>query len=209
MIGKIFFYFIVILIEIVVVAMFIPNEMVLKEIDQEQSQVVQVLGPQPESAVRSRANDWFRVAFYDSGFMRVFFDVLSPSAQQREASAGLESFGNEAFSFVDRRVETFFNAIYQATYRTALFVAWVPFVIPIAIPALADGLISREIKKHTLGYSSPVRYHAATHTLIFLIAAVPIYLMLPFSVHPLIVPVWAIAAAVTLSVFTANIQQRL
>lgn len=203
-------YLLVFLLEICLTALIISPEWIRKELAQEQQYVVNALGARVEHDLREESAEAFRTVFVNTGIVRASYDLFIPTEQQRQNSRGLEELGGKTFVWVGERLNALWNQIYQMFYRMSVLLAWAPAILPLAIPAVVDGLSMREIKKATYGgYASPVRYHAMTHAIMFLVLGVPIYIGFPMAVSPMLIPIWAILICVALMVFTANIQKRL
>ena len=98
---------------------------------------------------------------------------------------------------------------YQAIYRLLLFSEWMPYLGILILAAVIDGLVERKIRKKNRGYANPVRYRAGIRLLIILFVVPLLYLTLPISVTPLLVPAWIFAAGAVLMLVTANAQHRI
>lgn len=209
MIYKVILYAVVFLLEIVLAALIISPEFIRKELAEEQQHVVNALGARVEHGLREQSAEAFRTVLVDTGVVRASYDMLVPTEDQRRRSVGMEELGGSTFVWVGERLKAFWNSVYQMFYRFSVLWAWAPAILPLAIPAVIDGLSIREIKKMSYGYASPVRYHAMTHALVFLLMAIPIYVAFPISVNPLVIPIWAVLVCLALMIFTANVQKRL
>lgn len=209
MIIKALIYIAIFLLEICVTALIISPDFIRSELADEQQHVVNVLGPRVEHDLREESASYFRASLVDTGVVRASYDMLVPTEDQRRRSVGMEELGGKAFVWVNDRLDAFWNSVYQMFYRICVLLAWAPAILPLALPAIVDGVMVREIKKRTYGYASPVRYHAMTHALMFLVMAIPIYVAFPIAVTPILIPIWAVMVCLCLMVFTANIQKRL
>lgn len=209
MTQKILIYILLVILETIAVALFFPVDFVFKEVAEEQVSVHDVLGRDLAEDVQRRSDSLFTKAFGDTGIVEASYNMMVPTDSQKQASRGMDKLGNDLWGWVASRLGAFWAQMYQAIYRFTLVLTWLPYTLPIVVPATVDGLVTREIKKRTAGYASPVRYHAATHTIILLIFAVPFYAMYPFSVSPWFAPTWTAALAITLAILTSNIQKRL
>lgn len=209
MIIRILLYLAVFMLELLLTVLIISPEFIRKELAEEQQHVANVLGPRVEHNLREEAAEHFRKAFVDTGVVRATYDTLIPTEDQRRRSVGMEELGSGTFVWLGERMRALWNSIYQMFYRFGVLWAWAPAILPLAIPAIVDGLSIREIKKMSYGYASPVRYHAMTHALVFLVMALPIYIAFPIAVSPMVIPIWAVLVCLALMIFTANVQKRL
>ena len=209
MIIKVLLYIAVFLLELLLTVLIISPEFIRKELAEEQQHVANVLGARVEHNLREESADVFRKALVDTGVVSASYDTLIPTEDQRRRSVGMEELGSTTFVWLGERLKALWNSVYQMFYRFSVLWAWAPAILPLAIPAVVDGLSIREIKKMSYGYASPVRYHAMTHVLVFLVMGIPIYIAFPFAVTPLVIPIWAVLVCLALMVFTANVQKRL
>lgn len=209
MIKAIFVYTIVILAEMLLFAMLLSPDSVVKHVQHEQELNRRFIGPTGEGHVYDQANRWFNSALVDTGVIAGSFSMLVPTEEQARNSGGLENLGAGVFPAVNRRLKTFWNGVYQSMYRISAITQWLPFLLPLFLPAAVDGLCIRERKKWLFGYASAVRYHSALHLLILCAMAVPVYAFSPIVVHPALIPVWGCCVALAILLLTSNIQKRI
>ncbi|MEO0436600.1 MAG: DUF4400 domain-containing protein [Pseudomonadota bacterium] len=80
------------------------------------------------------------------------------------------------------------NTIKLAALRLSVCLFTIPAFVIVALVALFDGLVARDIRKYTGGHESSYVFHAAKRFVVpSLMLTVTIYLMLPISVRPVVV----------------------
>jgi hypothetical protein len=95
---------------------------------------------------------------------------------------------------------------YIVCVRFMVVLAWLAILAPFLAVAAYDGFKQRAIKFEEFGKLRPSMYTMAGMVVIPMLAAPLIYLVLPFSVNPLLAPVWAACVALPLSLLVANMQ---
>lgn len=99
----------------------------------------------------------------------------------------------------DKYVQSLSMQIYAVMLRTAVIVAWIVLLLPLAIAVLVDGYSARAKKFETLGFQNPTAFSMSLH-LAILVSVLPLlYLVVPIPVTPLFMPYWAVVAALPLS----------
>jgi len=182
---------------------------VLNQMERERHLTANVLGSAAEQSIYSQAYVIYDALFKKTGVMKASFNLIAPTDAQRARSGGLENFGEAYFSHSVKRLTVFWNSLFQATYRAVLMFHWLPYMLPLFLPAIIDGLMTREIKKHNYGYASAVRYHMGIHFLITVFLIVPIYLLMPFAITPLAIPAIGFLQAIILMFTAANLQKQI
>lgn len=200
---------IVLLLEVVIVGVLVPNHWLENSIVSEREMVTDWLGEDTTLSLIESTNKIYKYLFVDTNIVRYSYGLI-PTEEERQRSRGFEEFGRDFFfPYVKSRIDVMWSAIYQSLQRTSLFLMWVPYMLPLFIPAIIDGLSIRNIKKVTYGYTSSVRYHTAYHILVLLLAAVPIYLAIPVAVTPISVLVWACIFSFSAMLMMANLQKKI
>lgn len=209
MFKSLLIYIVIVLLELLVIASVFEESFVLKQVQSEQAKVESLLGREQAVQTYNKATDLYTKIFMDTHIVQTSFEMLVPSKEEIAKSQGMENIGNDIFPAVAKTLRSFWTGIFHSIYRLVLMQSWGLFFAAIFIPAIIDGLMRREVKKHTYGYASPVRYHASMHFLVFMLAAIPFYMFFPFTVTPLLAPLWGIVFAVALITLTSNIQRKI
>jgi len=207
--NHLFVALVILLIEVVIVGVFTPNDWLTRSIREERTMVTRWLGGKTTQALIQQTNTIYKTLFVDTGIVHASYGYI-PTREDRQNSPGLEHLGERYyFPYFKDRIDVMWSAIYQSIQRLTLFMLWTPYMLPLFIPAMYDGLSIRNIKKVTYGYASPVRYQTAFLTIVFLLAAIPFYLAIPVAVTPMIVPLWTIVFSLAVMLMTSNLQKKI
>lgn len=95
---------------------------------------------------------------------------------------------------------------YVATMRLAIVLFWIAALLPFFVATVYDGLMQRSVKQAEFGSLRPATFTLAGMLVIPVLALPALYLTLPFSLSPLLAPVWAAVVALPLSVLVSNSQ---
>lgn len=95
---------------------------------------------------------------------------------------------------------------YVATMRLAIVLFWTAALLPFFVATVFDGLMLRSIKQAEFGSLRPATFTLAGIVVIPIVCLPALYLTLPFSLSPLLAPVWALIVALPLSLLVSNSQ---
>ena len=95
---------------------------------------------------------------------------------------------------------------YVAAMRLAIAIFWLAALAPFFAATVFDGLMQRNVKQAEFGSLRPATFTLAGMLVIPILALPVLYLTLPFSLSPLLAPVWAAVVAILLSVLVSNSQ---
>lgn len=90
--------------------------------------------------------------------------------------------------------------------RLAIVLIWLAFLAPLFIAAVYDGLMQRNVKMSEFGSLRPATFTLTGMVVIPVVALPVIYLVLPFTLSPLLAPAWAALVALPLSILVSNSQ---
>lgn len=200
---------ILLLLEATVILLLIPGDWTKKQIKIEQRYVEQTLGEETREWVKKRANSWYNYAILDSGFYEGALNTLIPTETEKKRSRGMEKMGQDWFAWVEGRLNAFMNAAYQFFSRLALLLAWLPYMLILAIPASYDGLMTWKIKRTNFDYSSPVMHRYAVRGASYLVFGLLAAFMAPIALNPVIIPVALMGTIVLIGLAMGNVQKRI
>ncbi|MFW2354715.1 DUF4400 domain-containing protein [Hydrogenophaga sp.] len=95
---------------------------------------------------------------------------------------------------------------YVVAMRLAIVMIWLVFLLPFFVAAVYDGLMQRRVKMAEFGTMRPATFTLAGMIVIPIVAMPVVYLVMPFTMSPLLAPVWAACVALPLSVLISNSQ---
>lgn len=90
--------------------------------------------------------------------------------------------------------------------RFAIALLWLVILAPMLFAAVFDGFMQRKIKRAEFGAIRPATYTVAGLFVIPLLALPLVYLVIPFTLSPLLAPAWAFIVSLPLSLLISNMQ---
>lgn len=90
--------------------------------------------------------------------------------------------------------------------RFTIAMVWIILLSPFLFAAVYDGFMLRKIKRAEFGVIRPATFTIAGMIVIPLLALPMVYLVMPFSMSPLLAPAWAFCVALPLAVMISNMQ---
>lgn len=90
--------------------------------------------------------------------------------------------------------------------RLAIVLIWLALLFPLFIAAVYDGLMQRKVKMSEFGSLRPATFTLAGMVVIPVVAMPVVYLVLPFTLSPLLAPAWAALVVLPLSILVSNSQ---
>jgi len=91
-------------------------------------------------------------------------------------------------SSVNRYVAAGINTVKLVLLRLSICLFVLPGFVLVALVAFYDGLVARDIRKYTGGHESSYVFHKAKRWIVpSLLLTISVYLMLPFSLRPVLV----------------------
>lgn len=104
----------------------------------------------------------------------------------------------------------YFKGIIQATYiaciRLLILVVWFGMLAPVLVASVIDGFAQRAIKQYEFGSFRPAAFSILAIVIVPFCFAPLLYLSIPVSIPPTIIPVWIFVGCLPLSVLIANTQ---
>lgn len=205
---KILFWSIAWLLQVILIGVMLPSNWLEKQVEAERQMTRDWMGSDTASQIIEQTNAWFNSWFRDTGAIEASYGLV-PTEKQRAQSTGLESLGSSAWPYVEQRIQIAWLTVYQAMQRVSLSAMWLPYLLPLFIPAAIHGYCIRKIKQVSYGYASPVKYSAAGHAIAVLSVLPLFYITLPIGIHPAAIFVWASGVAVLIMVMISNLQKQL
>lgn len=196
-------------IELAVVFVLVPGDWTNRTIEKESRLIEANLGSEARSWIYGKADQWYQSAMMDSGFYEGIYRTMIPNNDQRANSRGMQGMGSWWFRWVQSRIEAFADIVYQFMSRFALLVMWAPYMLLLLLPALYDGLMTRQIKRTNFDYASPVVHRYSTRLSGGLLIGLVIAFSAPIAMNPVIIPVVMMVCCVLLGLMVGNLQKRI
>ena len=164
-------------------------------------------------ALGDRVGD-FVVAFANGVFVGTPLGVMAKTAQDAKHSQSDIALAKSAAGPGGVMMSSVFNnylqglvmQTYVVTMRLAIVLIWLVVLAPMLGASVFDGFMQRRIKRAEFGAIRPATFTVAGLLVIPLLALPMVYLVLPFSLSPLLAPMWALIVAFPLSVLVSNMQ---
>lgn len=206
--GRIVFWLIAWVIQIVLIGSLLPGDFLQSQILDERKMTSDWMGLTTMTELVKSSDASFNSKFVDTGIVRGSYRII-PNHEEKMNSAGLNDLGDWLWNYVGSRIEVFWLTVYQAVQRWNTLMMWIPYLLPVFMPAVIHGLCVREVKKVSYGYASPVVYHSAGHALAFILALPLFYITSPISIHPAAIFVWSVMFSLVVLTLTSNIQKQI
>lgn len=116
--------------------------------------------------------------------------ALTPLRLSDSASAGFDGLWRSVIpaSGMNSYVAAAINTVKLVLLRLSICLFVLPGFVLVALVAFYDGLVARDIRKYTGGHESSYVFHKAKRWIVpSLLLTISIYLMLPFSLRPVVI----------------------
>ncbi|KQP23363.1 DUF4400 domain-containing protein [Pseudorhodoferax sp. Leaf267] len=110
--------------------------------------------------------------------------------------------------FANRYMRSVDAILLLASYRLAGLWAWLPWLLPVALAATADGALRRQIKAREFLHHDPELFALWCCLLILLGCATVVALVLPVALHPLALALAPLAMALLTGLAVASFHRR-
>lgn len=179
----------------------------LGQINKERESISAWIGYDKTMEVVKASDSVYKKYFKDSGIESMAYAVFVPTFSGFDPKNETGKRGKYFFDKIDDQLTVLWSNVYYAIQRIRLIIEWLPYMLPILLPAIIDGAMQRETKKVSYGYTSEFRYNSGHKALTLLVIIPFLYLLCPIAVSPLAVPIWALALSIVAVVMSANFQK--
>ncbi len=199
-----------ILMEVTFVLLIAPPDMIRNTILHDLELTKTYMSPRFYEDSKSWSDEVFDKYVNKSGMRETLYHFFVPSAAERERSRGMESIDKGWWDkYITSRLDALFYMIYLLIVRLSNIVLWLPFMAILAIPALVDGYYMRKKKQSGFEYTSPVIQQYALRIISWITVAFVLYLFLPFSMHPMVIPAGFTLIALLLGISVSHLPKRI
>lgn len=165
------------------------------------------------SAMGDRVGNWV-VGFADAIWGNTPLNGTASMAKKLQLTEEERKLGERAAgpagSALTRLANSYLQGIVQQTYvmsmRLAIVLIWVALLLPLFIAGAVDGFQQRNIKRAEFGNLRPATFTLAAMVVTTVVGLPALYLVLPFSMSPLLAPGWAALMVIPLSILISNSQ---
>ncbi|MBI2770588.1 MAG: DUF4400 domain-containing protein [Burkholderiales bacterium] len=200
------FWLLVFLCAIFVVPYFVRGVEMRARLEHEVAAIQHALGSRIGSGVVEKANAVYSATVVASG-LRTAMDDLKHTQQDQELAQRIgTTILAEAAMGIDSYLQALSMQLYAVILRGTVVLMWVLMLAPFAGAVLIDGYATRAKKFENLGFQNPTAFALGIHVVV-VVSAIPfLYIVAPFSISPLFMPYWAVAAALPLSFAIQHMQ---
>jgi hypothetical protein len=192
--------------EVSVTSLGVNSQWIQGQAAAERERVHAYWGAADEEQIAKEADEDYQRWFVGSGIVAESYAAMLPRPHTSRADLTLAPW---FFSWLKVRLDAFWILVYQGVFRVRMIETWLKFlVLPIGAAAL-DGYVARQIKKVNRSYASADRFAMGRLLLCLLIAAPFLYLPVPLSVDPVVVPVWGACLMFAVRLLAANAQHQI
>jgi len=202
--GRIVVLVLLWLIQAVFVVVLVNAEWIQDQLSRERQLVSVYLGQRVEGLLADSTEQTYDGWFVRTGAVKAGYEKLLPDPAIPKH--GMENLAPWWFSWLEERLDAFWWVIYQSLYRSQLILHWLPLIAFFVACALIEGLAQRALKRSTFAYASADKHVFAKRALVLLSMSPLMYFVLPFYVHPSVVPIWGAAVVFATTVLIANAQ---
>lgn len=168
---------------------------------------------QTRSALGDTAADYV-VSFAAGVFESTPLGMVAQVAKTTQHTAAEKKLSFDAAGATGLVISSLFNSYMQGlvlqsfvvAMRFAIVIIWALILAPLIFAAAYDGFMQRKIKRSEFGALRPATYTLAGLIVIPLLALPAVYLVIPYSLSPLLAPMWAFVVALPLSIMISNMQ---
>lgn len=183
-----------------------PAETVEK-VKTEVGYIKNAFGVEESEKLLASANAFYDDAFVKTGVIKTTGGLYVGDGEKRHGVPGLDSTAAVMTQKTNEYLLSMSANIYALSIRIGILLAWLPYIIPFLSASIVHGLVRRKIKMRSFGFVSPTIYGTSLHALIAITFIPVAYLLVPFAVSPLFIPLWAILSAIPLGLLVANLQR--
>lgn len=201
---------IVILVQVTMVLVLVPSTWLEDVVRIEDEMLYTTLGQETAETVERRGYQLYASLIVRTGVASYVRSLFIPSEEERARSRGLESLGQEGwFPWLEGRGYALQLVLIQACERIAHIYTWIPIMLMIFIPAAWDGYMNWQMKRTSMGYSSPFWHRLGVRITMLTVTGLLFAIFLPFPLPPVILPVAIMIVLPVLgSVVIANFPKR-
>lgn len=205
-----YWIFILLMFEIVVIILVVPNDWVETMIKKETEMTMTFLGSGTGNQLDASAKEYFGRLMIDTGAYRAIHDFFVPTEQERLASKGMENLGqNHIFPYVKSRIQTFGLLVYMVIKRLLSIIIWLPYLAILAIPAIYDGYNQWHINRSSYSYSSPLMHRYGVRGIVAILVLALMFSIIPLPIPPIVVPVAGFCLIAFLGITIKHLQKRI
>lgn len=177
--------------EVILFLFFIPPERMESIINNEMVLYENTLGESTANDIRVKADQWFQSTAIDTGVRQATWDFMIGFWQSDE---NLEHQLNDRGlgKWTIRQMQTFWGVYYMFLHRVASTWIWVPAWFMLLVVATIDAMAKRKADVWKVSMGSTMVHATSTWTIGATVGSMIIFVFMPFSTYPWIIPILSI-----------------
>lgn len=196
-------WLILIFLMMLVIPFFVPPEQARARVTAEYEAATSIFGVERASEIASSANTLFTDFMNGTGLANMINAGYVTEQETRNQLVAQQV--NQDMAVVSNKfLLTLTTQLYGVIFRTKLMLHWLVYVGVFLVAALIDGISQRQIKSELLQMHAPIKFAMATHMGVVVLFTPLVYLLLPISVTPWFMPIWAVVMAWPISQTVTN-----
>lgn len=202
---------ITILLEMLLVALFVPRSFMDKITDMEHRWMTNAYSEETVLVIHENTSAVHEMITRDTGLADGLSWMFLPAEGTHSTGTGMARMGeNFWFPFIESRGKALDEMTWITIMRVVSLYAWAPLLILLFIPTIVDGVMERRIKQHTFKYPSPFLYRHGLRTSLLVGVLLVVFILSPLPVHPYILPLGLIVVILTTGIVViGNLPKRL
>lgn len=195
---------------VALMVIFASPKFIVDGVNNERNDFAQVVGVKNVTNVVNETEEMFQSTQSAREWSESVFVVeknkdLEVLEEKNAAIGGAAYWVRDAFQNLH---DTIWNMVYQTFQRVSFVMLLLPLLLFIALPAIVDGFMTREIKKQTMGYTSPYKYNVGFLGSVSLLFVFLFMLMAPFDIPVIAYFLWTILFALATWIATAHLLKK-
>ncbi len=209
--SSIWWAVVMIMLQVITVLVLVPTTWLEDVIRIEDEMLFATLGTPTATQVEETGFALYRTIFIDTGITDYVHMLFVPTEEERARARGMESLGQEGwFPWIESRGYAIQLVLIQACERMAHVYIWLPSMLLILFPAVWDGYINWQMKRTSLGYSSPFWHRIGVRMTVLSLTLMALGMFLPAPLPPIVLPaVLMVIIPILASIVIANLPKRI
>lgn len=198
--------------ELLIVFLFIPESWVLSIGESDRALTAWVFGQEYELSILTMTSDVYTKVMIDTGVIETVNNFLFEQWDNTPTPDGVQefTFDDRGMSqYVENRVKITWSALYIAFYRLCETWTWLPYMLPVLIPGMMDGIVNRQVNQWRFFSPSPLLHTVALNSMRFGGALLILFPFLPTPFPVVFIPLILFVIVWMSSMFMGNLSKHL
>lgn len=199
-------WLIILIVSFIIMPLMMKPHAIMGRVMSEIKMIQLVFGAEDTAKLTRSATTWYNAIFVETGLIGST-DKAYIHESEKESSKVFFGGAARVADVTNGYLLSFGAQAYAMMIRLFIILSWLPYIFPFMLAVIIDGLVTRRIKFESFGFSSPIAYSLALHSIIPIVFFPALYLLLPIPITPLFMPFWALVFAFPVSMLIGNTQR--